>query len=210
MAGSKVSALTELSGTPADDDEVYLRDTSAGSSGSKRFTWLSLKTALGTVFDPNFGVPMTIDPRFYSSTSVMTANQAVYLRAKGGGTITKIGLYIGASSGNLCVAVYANSGSGSAARPAARLATSGSTASPGTGYQEISLGGSVVVPNGSWLAVCADNTTVSFGRAGTNATNIGNLSNGVSQFQNTAFPLPNPAVPSASGSAWSFIMFGVA
>lgn len=153
-------------------------------------------------------VPRTIDPRGLSSASALTANQGIYLRVQGGGSISKIGLVVGTSSGNVCVAVYANSGVGAAARPAARKATSGSVACPAANYQEISLGGSVTVLDGDWFFIAADNATATFYRGTTAGTSFA-IANGMSHFQNTAFPAPDPAVPSATGVIFSVVLVGV-
>lgn len=48
MADTKLSALTELAATPANDDEVYIRDVSeAASAESKRITVTNLMAAAG-------------------------------------------------------------------------------------------------------------------------------------------------------------------
>jgi hypothetical protein len=91
-----------------------------------------------------------------------TANDARYVRVISGGTISKIGLYVEASSGNVSVAAYRKAGNGRAALPGARLATSGAVACPAVGYQEITLGASVDVEMGDYLALSCDNTTASF------------------------------------------------
>ena len=50
MADTKLSALTELAATPANDDEVYIRDVSeAAAAESKRITIANLKAALASV-----------------------------------------------------------------------------------------------------------------------------------------------------------------
>ena len=48
MADTKLSALTELAATPANDDEVYIRDVSeAAANESKRITIANLLASLG-------------------------------------------------------------------------------------------------------------------------------------------------------------------
>ena len=48
MADTKLSALTELAATPADDDEVYIRDVSEDpAQESKRITVANLLAAIG-------------------------------------------------------------------------------------------------------------------------------------------------------------------
>lgn len=52
MADTKISALTELvSGDIVDADELVAVDKSAGTTGTKRFTWASTKAALKTYMD---------------------------------------------------------------------------------------------------------------------------------------------------------------
>jgi len=144
--------------------------------------------------DPqNLGFPTNIDPRSISlAANVGSANRTHYYRATGGGAITKLGLYVSASSGNVCVSVYANTGTGRASMPGARVATSGSVACPAAGYAEIALGATVNVTSGDfWLAISVDNTTAQFGAAATSAFAI----QGVMAWQDTAFPSPATATP---------------
>jgi hypothetical protein len=152
--------------------------------------------------------PYTVDPRTLSTASALNANQAIYMRVTGSGYISKIGLHVGTSSGNVCVGVYSNNTSGgTAARPAARKATSGSVACPAAGYAEVALTSSVYVQEGDWLAIVADNATATFYRS--NAAGFGSsLSLGLSHFQSTAFPLPSSATPS-SGTLFSVLLTGV-
>ena len=72
-----------------------------------------------------------------------------------------------------------------------RIASSGSTASPGTGWREISLGGSYSVnPLTDYLAIVADNTTSSFGHTGSPYSPTSTPMDGLSYIQDTSFPLP--------------------
>lgn len=94
------------------------------------------------------------------TVSAGAANRIYYGLTREGGTISKIGLHIGTSSGNLMVAVYRGTGSGLGRKPGDLVQSSGSVASPGTGYREITLGASVDVAAGDYLAVEFDNTTI--------------------------------------------------
>lgn len=99
-------------------------------------------------------------------------------------TVLGVMVSIGTSSGNICVGLYDSS--------LARVATSGSVASPGTGQQKIAFtGGYVAVPGRYYLAISADNNTVTF-----SAPTSGALNSPFDQpqWQATAFVLPNPAV----------------
>lgn len=118
------------------------------------------------VATPDVGPPMTIDPRTSGTTlsALGAANRAMVGRVTSGGTITGITVEVGVASGNISVAVYRNSGSGAAARPGARVATSGAVACPAAGVQTVPLGGAVTVQPGDWFALSADNVTATFRR----------------------------------------------
>ncbi|MGN8132468.1 hypothetical protein [Paenarthrobacter sp. 22069] len=155
--------------------------------------------------------PRWTPPNIAFTGGVGTANHAYYHRITGGGTITKIGLYVATSSGNICVSVYGNTGTGRASMPGARVASSGSVACPAVGYAEISLGASVNVSRGDfWFAVSIDNSTATLGTAGT----AGQAIQGMSAWQDTAFRCPATATPlngsgAGGGSRW-FGLIGVA
>lgn len=159
--------------------------------------------------DPyNLGFPATADPRNIAfASSVGSANRTYYHRVVGGGTITKIGLYVAASSGNVCVSVYSNTGTGRASMPGTRVATSGSVVCPAVGYAEIALGASVDVSSGDfWFAISADNGTATAGTCGT----TGQAIQGVSAWQDSAFPCPATAAASnGSGSGGGSRWFGL-
>lgn len=140
-----------------------------------------------------------------------TANAARYIRVIGSGTITKIAMDVSVQSGNICVAVYRRTGSGLSAKPGARVATSGSVACPAVGYAEVSLGGSIALYDGDYLAMSVDNTTASFrGLSGPSGVS-GGMASGYSWDQGTAFPLPATATTGASGSASRIpLLIGVA
>lgn len=142
--------------------------------------------------------PQSCDPALLgNSSSTTNANRALYFRVEHGGTISKIGAHVANQSGNLCFGVYANSGVGPAARPAARTATTGSVACPGGGYAEFALGASVDVKPGDWLAYAPDNATCRLLCANIGGGVVAStLMAGRSAFQDTAFPLPATATPS--------------
>jgi hypothetical protein len=132
----------------------------------------------------------------------------MWYRIYGSGPISKIGLYLGASSGNICVGVYR--GTQGDAAPTARLATSGSVASPGTGYREISLGGTVVVnENTDWFAFSADNTTVTVADGMPATTGVENaIGAGFAYRALTSFPLPSTATGLVATIRCAFILVG--
>lgn len=110
--------------------------------------------------------PHTVHPTFgmVGATSVLASNFGHALRALGAGAITKIGIYVGASSGNIDVGIARASTPGGP--PATLIASSGSIACPaGSAWAEISLGGSVTVdPTTDYFVIAADNTTATFWR----------------------------------------------
>jgi hypothetical protein len=145
----------------------------------------------GTDYSP-FGFNFTIDPDLCRSTDfqpVSGSNTAAYLRVKDGATITKIATVIGASSGNISVGAYTNSGTGRTAVPGTLIASSGAVACPSAGYAEITLTGSAFVPAGGWLAISADNVTATF-QSLLASTGDSNLGLGRQYRQSTAHPLP--------------------
>lgn len=110
-------------------------------------------------------------------------------------TITKVAVYIGTSSGNIDVGIYNSSGT--------RLGSSGSVASPGTGSRLISLSSSVdLTPGFYYLAVAADNATISLGRYSTdNLLGSGAVA--------TSFPLPSTLTTPIAVSSRAYSIAGV-
>jgi len=112
--------------------------------------------------------------------------------------ITGIRVTIGVSSGNLDVGIYDSTGN--------RLASSGSTASPGTGNQTINFTASAsLVPGTYYLAVAADNNTVTITRAGTDAP-------AAAYYFDTSFPLPSTVTlpgTAAGTTARLFVLIGI-
>jgi hypothetical protein len=147
----------------------------------------------------------TVPPFTYASVqAVQAANQTYYMRVMGGyaAAATAIKLYIGTSSGNICVAVYEDAG----ATPGARLATSGSVASPGTNVQTVALGGPVAIYPGRWISIAADNTTVTFGRAGGPSLLNNGMGAGFSYYEASAFPSPATPAPTANSFYAGFLL----
>lgn len=157
-----------------------------------------------------FGFPYTVDPGIVRSSDNlgMAANNAVYMRVAEGGTISKVGLSVAVQSGNISVAAYSNTGIGRSSNPGTLLASSGAVACPAAGYQEISLGASVTLAPGDWLAISADNATVRFlsllGTANTNG-----LGAGRQYQQTTAHPLPSTPASLTATAGNTFVLVGV-
>jgi hypothetical protein len=128
-----------------------------------------------------------------AAVSVGNANLVWYYRVTEAGTISKLRLYVVAVSGNICVAAYRNSGSGLASVPGTRLATSGSIVCPASGINDVSLGASVSVGVGDWLAIGADNNTATF----TGSTGIGDGTLWAGRVC-TGVVFPAPATPSTA------------
>jgi lysophospholipase L1-like esterase len=142
-----------------------------------------------------FGFPHTIDPRTVSGNrAVDAANKCVFGRVREGGKVSKIGLFVGAASGAISVAVYRNTGVGRGAAPGERVATSGAVACPAVGYAEVALDSAVWVRPGDWIALSVDNVTATFA----NASSLGGyaLPLGIGTAQATAHPAPASATPS--------------
>ncbi len=109
------------------------------------------------------GFPYTVDPGIIRTNTTdalgVAANGAIFARAMEAGTVNAIGMHVMTSSGNICVGVYRNTGSGRSAAPGALLASSGSVACPATGYAAIPLSSTIYVHKGDWIALAADNAT---------------------------------------------------
>jgi hypothetical protein len=157
----------------------------------------------------SFGLIYTVDPALCTTLSgITTANRGVYGRVVGSGSVSKIGLEIGASSGNICVAVYRNTGTGRTSAPGTRLATSGSVACPSTGFAEVALGATVDVQQGDWFYIGADNTTATFRVVHTTGAANG-LAAGRWAFADANFPAPASPTPSA-GFNRGYCLVGIA
>ena len=130
-----------------------------------------------------------------------------YNRVVEGGVISKIRIYVSVSSGNVAVAVYANSGTGISSVPGGRLGTSGSVACPATGFADVSLGGNVTVSPGDWLALSADGNTATFW--GTSGAGDSTFSTGL-QGSNATFPPADPAGTMTPGNNRMHALVGIA
>lgn len=164
--------------------------------------------------DPiGWGFPFTVNPALVRATdnvALASANDGIYLRVLGGGTISKIGLKVATSSGNISVAAYRNSGVGRAAVPGTtRLATSGAVACPATGYQEVSLGATIDVVSGDWFFLSADNNTATFAALVANG-GASNIAAGACYLQATAHPAPSSPGTLSAYMGRAYILVGVA
>ena len=162
--------------------------------------------------DSAFGFRFTVDPGMVRGSTddvpVAGSNQAVFARVRDAGYISKIGLWVTASSGNISVGVYRNTGSGRSALPGTRVGTSGAVACPSTGYQEVALTSACQVFAGDWLAISADNVTAKFrGLLGAQADN--DLGKGRQCRMSTAHPLPSTPSSLVATIGWTIVLVGV-
>ena len=160
--------------------------------------------------DPlGFGFPFTADPGLANASGqAVNMNVTRYMRVIGGGAITKVGMHITASSGNISVAHYSPSGSGRSAVPGTRVATTGAIASPGTGWREIAL--ATTLSPGDFLAVSADNNTFAILAAGGFFSAASAIAAGRNYAQGSAHPAPSPAGTVDAGNPITYILVGVA
>lgn len=157
--------------------------------------------------DPmGWGIPFTFHPMLFAgSTNVGANDRSHYGRVQNGGRITKLGIWVGAQSGNITLAVYR--GTQGRNPPTTRLATTGAVACPAVNYQEVALDVPVNVDSRTdWFAITADNTTATFGRVSASAVDTA-MGTGLS-YRGTL--LPNPAVSLTAANRVGFIIVGVA
>lgn len=171
---------------------------SAGNTVAPNFTFInggSLSSATFGIVRPPWA------PYELTALTLGLANRTRYYRVTESGPVTKVRVYIGTSSGNMCVSVHRNTGAGLAAAPGTRIGTSGSIPTPAAGQNDISLGTTVAVNAGDWIGIGADNNVVTFlGLAGG-----GVFGEGMAAVQN-AFPAPlTPGVGYATDVLITFV-----
>jgi hypothetical protein len=151
------------------------------------------------LIDPlNWGFAAPFPPMLANnSAAIGFAGRAVFARLMSGGVISKVRFQVTVSAGNISVAAYRNTGIGAAATPGARLAVSSTVACPATGVAEVSLGATVTLLPGDWLAFSTDNATTAITAAGTAAALSAGVS-GSSYLQNSGHPCPSSPAPSAA------------
>lgn len=171
--------------------------------------YFHLKDAAGTVTTPappSPSTPLTAKGTYaglgtpVSNNSNIGANNSVFGRLvlPFAFTPNRIGTAIHISSGNIDLGVYADDGTGLA--PGAKIASLGSTPSPGTGVREFAIAPGQLGPGVYWLAIAADNATVSFPYVGP-GTGSGNGGGGVlQQVKAGVYPLPASAVSLAQST----------
>lgn len=143
-----------------------------------------------------------------------TANWTVYSSWQAAGyAISSYRVKVNASSGNICLAAYASSGSGVSRVPTTRLATSGSVACPSIGMADVSLGATITPSLTGYSACAADNTTANLARRSPTVTAAQTMTErfGRDAVENV-FPCPasaSPAATSAAGALAAWLTVGV-
>jgi hypothetical protein len=155
--------------------------------------------AFGSVSDFAYNFP----PEMTISNVVPGITRTVYARVTAGGTISKVRLNVVTSSGNISVAAYRNTGSGTLAQPGTQLAASGAVVCPAVGVAEISLGATITLAVGDWLAFSADNATVALSSLGAIVA-AGARAAGRMYYQDSTHPCPAVFAGSAGivGPIW--------
>lgn len=174
----------------------FLGRRSAGSGPPEEMTLAQVKADMGIA--DQTGAPRTVEPWTVTTAVTMgSSNRTYFERVTAGETIsaTKIACRVSTSSGNICLAVYSNTGSGAAALPATRQGTTGSVSCPAGGYAEVSLGATVTIGIGQWMSISCDNATASFATCG--AADISQSAPqffaGLQHLSTSTFPAPSPA-----------------
>jgi|SRR5947209_29379 len=189
--------------TLADLQQAYFAQYGyTGSVSDMQYQYLSNPPTLDAYGFVRVASPMP------TTQSASIANYTHYHRVIEGGTFTKIRMGMSASSGNICVAAYKNTGSGLNIKPGNQIATTGSIACPVTvGLNDIPMGSSVTVSAGDWLTFGADNATATF--ACINGTGAYSVAIG-SFMVEAVYPAPAVANPiAAANNSRMFSMIGV-
>ena len=174
----------------------FLGRRSAGSGPPEEMTLAQVKADMGIA--DQTGAPRTVEPWTVTAAVTMgSSNRTYFERVTAGETIsaTKIACRVSTSSGNICLAVYSNTGSGAAALPATRQGTTGSVSCPAGGYAEVSLGATVTIGIGQWMSISCDNATASFATCGPADISLSapQFFAGLQHLSTSTFPAPSPA-----------------
>lgn len=146
-----------------------------------------------------WGFPHTaLGDEVKSSSVFPIANAALFLRSRGGGTISQVGLRVRASAGSISVATLI--GPGGPNPPTTRTQTSGPISCPAIGFAQIALAGTATLSSTTgWFAVSGDGSAfnvASFDTAGGSASPAqDNAGAGSAYLGSTSHPVP----PSPTG-----------
>ncbi len=98
----------------------------------------------------------------YAAQVWANTNAARHVQVLNPGSVSKVGLHVVVSSGNISIAVYNGTGTGRQRKPGTFKATTGAIACPAVGYQEVALPSTVTVAIGDFISLSCDNGTASF------------------------------------------------
>jgi Polysaccharide lyase len=163
-APSQAYALGQQVITPSND----VATAAVAHTSSAAFATDTLKWTLSSSFVRSFGFCWTVDPRTIKSAIPMTApNSTYYMRVQGSIVgANQYRIWVGTASGNISIANYANTGTGTTARPSgAPRNPTGSVACPaaGSGTLTPTGGGTFNIADGDWIGVSCNNNTASLG-----------------------------------------------
>lgn len=145
---------------------LYVKETGAGNTG-----WVAYAAPGGSPA-PELDMVYGTDPLMtYAGAVWGLANRCYVVRARGNGSISNINFTVKVQSGNVQACVYANTGIGRNARPTgAALQASALIACPAVGTGVIPLAAAQTITHlGHWLAILADNITISSDRVSATA-----------------------------------------
>lgn len=116
---------------------------------------------------PRFPFWSTFDPAICNTADNVGSNMVQAMRVRCAGpadvTIDAIGLEVVASTGNIAVGIFRNSGTGRSAVPAATpVAYSTVAACPAAGYHEIALNTAIEPEPDDWYAIFISSATATF------------------------------------------------
>jgi hypothetical protein len=166
--------VSQITATGTPDNTTFLRgdgmwDTPSGGGGipapgsDGQILTADSSQSGGTKWAPSGPRPIGLDPASATANNSLSPNSPKFCRViSGAGLVSSIGLRVQTSSGNIGVAVFRDNGSDA---PGALVAQSASVACPASGQAAVSLGSTVYVGPGDWLALTADNLTATFGAA---------------------------------------------
>jgi hypothetical protein len=158
------NVLVNMNGTGTNAYEAYWNGQygdiyTANSIGDGTLgTTVLLDSTSGNVNNLNYE-PAALNASL-TNVAMPGAGDGVYTRlTTWGNSSSSVTVNIANSSGNICIALYAPNSTGG---PGNRMATTGSVASPGTGLQTINFTSTVIPGVGWWIAIAADNNSVTF------------------------------------------------
>lgn len=166
MANTAISALPAATSVASGDVVPVVQ------GGTTKKVDVSLLGGSGSSSDALGYAATTLTPT--TTNNVATAGRIYFGRVTRGTKTgaTKIGVQVGAASGNIMVGVYSPSGTGTAARPGTLKGSSVVTACPAAGYAEVTLQAATDIAAGDYLALWCDNVTATFAYIGaSSATN---------------------------------------